>query len=512
MKKKCRIFPVVILLLILTAGCGFPSRAAAPRTIYFFYNNPCASCHEEEKIYEIFQETFSDGERKKLNYDLQAYNTFEPSNEAVMDRILQKIGLARKDVTLPILIAGSKVISGYDAIRSEIRDVMSDTSWQSMALENSASLEGPEKEADFLLSFRKRLENLNQAAPEQAVLIVTTACTDCEEAEKMLGKAKVPFIAWNVTDPEVYAGYQLLMQKREIDERNWKVPCLFYGNDLYLGASEIQAAIADGSITANGSVKTTAFLLSDLSAASASENKALSSPKWYQLLGEGVVVGLNPCSLSMLLMVLSVLASSGKKAGRTGFLFLVGKAAAYFGIGLAVFRAYGFLTSGALGETRQFLRTALAAVFGVLAILYLLDAYHAYRMEFGKIRMQLPAKFRRAEHHAIQKIGSLSGAMLYPAALLLGILISVGEFFCAGQLYAASIISMAETQSILRSNVIASFILFTAGILIPSAALVIAASVTGSIERIAGFMARHEAWIKTASGALFLIFAVILVV
>ncbi len=133
-------------------------------------------------------------------------------------------------------------------------------------------------------------------------------------------------------------------------------------------------------------------------------------------------------------------------------------------------------------------------------------------MEFGKIRMQLPAKFRRAEHHAIQKIGSFSGAMLYPAALLLGILISVGEFFCAGQLYAASIISMAETQSILRSNVIASFILFTAGILIPSAALVIAASVTGSIERIAGFMARHEAWIKTASGALFLIFAVILVV
>ena len=70
MKKKCRIFPVVILLLILTAGCGFPSRAAAPRTIYFFYNNPCASCHEEEKIYEIFQETFSDVERKKRNYDL----------------------------------------------------------------------------------------------------------------------------------------------------------------------------------------------------------------------------------------------------------------------------------------------------------------------------------------------------------------------------------------------------------------------------------------------------------
>ena len=310
MKKKCRIFPVVILLLILTAGCGFPSRAAAPRTIYFFYNNPCALCHEEEKIYEIFQETFSDVERKKRNYDLQAYNTFEPSNEAVMDRILQKIGLARKDVTLPILIAGSKVISGYDAIRSEIRDVMSDTSWQSMALENSASLEGPEKEADFLLSFRKRLETLNQAAPEQAILIVTTACTDCEEAEKMLGKAKVPFTAWNVTDPEIYAGYQLLMQKREIDERIWKVPCLFYGNDLYLGARKIQAAIADGSITANDSVKTTAFLLSDLSAASASENKALSYPKWYQLLGEGVVVGLNPCSLSMLLMVLSVLASS----------------------------------------------------------------------------------------------------------------------------------------------------------------------------------------------------------
>lgn len=511
MQKRCWIFLLVMLLIWYGRG-SLSVRAAEPRTVYFFYNNPCASCHEEDKIYEIFHETFSDGERKSLNYDLQAYNTFEPSNEAVMDRVLETIGTSRQDVTLPILVAGTNVLSGYDVIRSKVRSVMEDPSWQSVTGEESTSYDLTDGETGAVAAFRERLQEMSQNTPDQLVLFVTTACDDCERAETALKQAGISYAAWNVSDPEVYAGYQLLMQARGIEEGARKVPCLASGDSLFVGSSEILAEVKGGQVTAGDSRQTAKVLLSDLSNASLSEADTASIPKWYQLLGEGVVVGLNPCSLSMLLMVLSVLASSGKKAGRTGAVFLVGKAIAYLGIGLAVFQAYGMLTSGVFGKARQVLRGILSVVFLILAILYLLDAYHAFRMEFGKIRMQLPAKFRRAEHHAIQKIGSISGAMLVPAALLLGILISVGEFFCAGQLYTASIISMAETQTIPQIRVITSFVLFTAGILIPSAVLVIAASVTGSIERIAGFMARHEAWIKTASGAMFLIFAVILVV
>ena len=41
------------------------------RTAYFFFNNPCASCHEEDKIYEIFHEKFSEAERASLSKNVR---------------------------------------------------------------------------------------------------------------------------------------------------------------------------------------------------------------------------------------------------------------------------------------------------------------------------------------------------------------------------------------------------------------------------------------------------------
>ena len=513
------------------------------RTAYFFFNNPCASCHEEDEIYEIFHETFPENERASLSVEIQTVNVFEPSERTRMEELLQAAGLDEKDIDLPALLAGNRVLSGYDSIRSGIRELLSDPDWTSPTAEkmanggqgastdeaitgdtgSAADRSGTERDIGLqtsrhqeLSALRDRLDGIAESAPDAAILFVTEACRDCEKAERLLDGAGIAYSAVSVADPSVYAGYTALMQQLEIPEKSWKVPALYIPSGVTFGAEGIRKNLQNRSITAAAADGAAASLASALAdAKAAADGAALTGesgtlPTWYQLLGEGILVGCNPCSLSMLLMLLSVLASAGQSAGRTGVMYLIGKAAAYLGIGVVVFRAYTAVFSGVLGTMRTVLHWNLAGLFLILAFFYFADAFHAARMDFGKIRMQLPAGLRRAEHRAIQKIGTVSGALLLPAALILGVLISVGEFFCAGQLYTASIISMAETQAVPDAEVWKAFSVFTLGIMIPSGLLVAAAARIGGAERIAGALARHEAWIKAATGLLFVIFAVLL--
>lgn len=513
------------------------------RTAYFFFNNPCASCHEEDEIYEIFHETFPENERASLSVEIQTVNVFEPSERTRMEELLQAAGLDEKDIDLPALLAGNRVLSGYDSIRSGIRELLSDPDWTSPTAEkmanggqgastdeaitgdtgSAADRSGTERDIGLqtsrhqeLSALRDRLDGIAESAPDAAILFVTEACRDCEKAERLLDGAGIAYSAVSVADPSVYAGYTALMQQLEIPEKSWKVPALYIPSGVTFGAEGIRKNLQNRSITAAAADGAAASLASALAdAKAAADGAALTGesgtlPTWYQLLGEGILVGCNPCSLSMLLMLLSVLASAGQSAGRTGVMYLIGKAAAYLGIGVVVFRAYTAVFSGVLGTMRTVLHWILAGLFLILAFFYFADAFHAARMDFGKIRMQLPAGLRRAEHRAIQKIGTVSGALLLPAALILGVLISVGEFFCAGQLYTASIISMAETQAVPDAEVWKAFSVFTLGIMIPSGLLVAAAARIGGAERIAGALARHEAWIKAATGLLFVIFAVLL--
>lgn len=484
------------------------------RTAYFFFNNPCASCHEEDKIYEIFHKAFSETERASLRAEIQTVNVFEPSERTRMEELLQAAGLNEQDVSLPALLAGNRVLSGYDSIRNGMRELLLDPDWTTPDAERDTGRQTSRNQE--LSVFRDRLAGLAESAPDAAILFVTEACGDCEKAERLLDGAGIVYSAVSVADPAGYAGYTALMQQLDIPEKTWKVPALYIPSGVTFGAEGIRKNLDNRSITASsadGAAAAFASVLADTE--TASDGAALTGepravPPWYQLLGEGILVGFNPCSLSMLLMLLSVLASAGQSAGRTGVMYLIGKAAAYLGIGIAVFRAYTAVFSGVLGTMRTVLHWILAGLFLILAFFYFADAFHAARMDFGKIRMQLPAGMRRAEHRAIQKSGTVSGALLLPAALILGVLISVGEFFCAGQLYAASIISMAEMQAVPDAEIGRAFSVFTLGIMIPSVLLVAAAARMGGAERIAGALARHEAWIKAATGLLFVIFAVLL--
>lgn len=69
-----------------------------------------------------------------------------------------------------------------------------------------------------------------------------------------------------------------------------------------------------------------------------------------------------------------------------------------------------------------------------------LDFLSVRKSEYGKVRMQLPKKLRHLNHQMLKKASHMEGAFLGILILGLGIAVSLGEFFCTGQIYMASIL------------------------------------------------------------------------
>ena len=76
--------------------------ASERRIVYFFYNNPCASCKEEDKIYDLYKKEFSDEERRSLNYELRAVNLFEPTGKEFYEEFWCAQEMDADKVELPL--------------------------------------------------------------------------------------------------------------------------------------------------------------------------------------------------------------------------------------------------------------------------------------------------------------------------------------------------------------------------------------------------------------------------
>ncbi|WP_130836243.1 hypothetical protein [Lachnoclostridium sp. Marseille-P6806] len=536
-------FLAALLLPAAVFGECFRVRAQETRIVYFFYDNPCASCDESEKIYELFREEFSEEERAALHYELRAVNVFERANYELYLRFCETAEAdgepANPSMELPVLICGDIRLVGYTAIREELRRVMEDPSWSTaVPAEEDTVLSGASSDASpELRQFMIELDSMQEDG-ETAILFVTASCGDCQKAEALLRKyPALPVRVFSILEPGCGEALQLLLEGQPEGER--QVPCLFLGEEISSGGDacrdallawkgEYQTAAANsGNVNSGdanpgaaprGEAETTAgILLRRLQSRSASAESLTESAApgraadipWYALLAQGVAVGLNPCSVSMLLMLFSVLLASGKKIVSSAVMYLAGKFAAYALLGVVLFRAAAALTSGTVGRAGRALGIALAVVFAVLAVMNFRDAYFAFRRDFGRVRMQLPAGLRRAAHAAIRRLAGTE-RLLLPAAFLLGLVISAGEFFCAGQLYAASILSLARRENGLTGGGAAMFALYALGILLPSAGLTAVIAATGRLHGVTAFFAKHEAWIKLLTAVLFLVYAVII--
>lgn len=215
-------------------------------------------------------------------------------------------------------------------------------------------------------------------------------------------------------------------------------PIVFYGSSYLAGVKPIRNRLAEEIAAGNAVGGLTADLVS-----SPETPESSASPEAFSLSGTaalGLVAGFNTCALSMLLLFLSVVLQSGRRAWLYAFAFLAAKFITYLAIGTLLLGVLQKFNPHWMQPLAKILLTVLG---GILIVLNLSDAYHAHFADYGKIRNQLPASLRGGLRNAIQK--RLSGKLLLPAAVVLGIIVAAGEFLCAGQLYLMRLLTALQS-------------------------------------------------------------------
>ncbi len=225
----------------------------------------------------------------------------------------------------------------------------------------------------------------------------------------------------------------------------------------------------------------------------------------------GLVDGVNPCAFATMLFFISWISLRGgsrKRMVLAGSGFIAGVFAAYLLIGLGLFTIFE------AAQNLTLLRTVIRYLFSsaalVLAFLSLRDAFLIQNTgKSESMKLQLPSAVKKRIHGVIRETDMNKGAvLLFSALFITGIIVSLLELACTGQIYFPTIAYMVQSGS--GGNAILWLLLYNIAFILPLLVLFVFALTGVSQKNLAGFFTRHIIKGKVAGALLFLMLAVII--
>jgi glutaredoxin len=521
--RKIKIIFLIVCFLITILLVRNPKTISAENISFnFFYNNSCASCKEDEEIYQLFNRCFSSEEKAQMDYEIHVYNVFQQSGKGVYEKYCQDDQVDTTENEFPILVINGQWITGYEEIEQYLKiDFKVEKEKSSVNYENeqkkddnSTSEQEIQLESDTdtsvvdQLSQSSREKNIKES-DKYLLLFTTYSCIECEEVKGFLKgiESSVTIEEYNIGAENAVEILQTLYACYQVEDSKQHVPTVFIGNQVFSGKEEIITALSQDDTFSNATYGT---FLETINQKAGNEN--VSKISYLTLFGSGLLAGFNPCGISMLLMLLSILLTAQSGVLRNGMLYILAKVITYFGIGLGAYFAVATVFSNELKNITRIFTLVVAVIVLILAVLNIIDFRNVRREQYGKIHMQLPVKMRTFNHHMIKKMGNVSEKFIPLLAFGLGIVISFGEFFCTGQIYMASILYMLRTHSESNLQIFSMFVVYIGAMSLPTIAVLLIINKTKTTNAVSEFMLRHMDLIKLFNSILFLSFFIYLLV
>jgi cytochrome c biogenesis protein CcdA len=291
------------------------------------------------------------------------------------------------------------------------------------------------------------------------------------------------------------------------------VPALRFGKTLLQGDEEIKdklpgllAASRGGTVAVGGTA-----LDAPASAKLAGEAANASGPAGIELavlpvLAAGLVDGINPCAFTTLVFLLASLALAGRSRREIlaiGAFFSAGVFFAYLGAGFGLFAA--LRAAQAVALVSAILRWVLVAVLAVFAVL---SVYDYTRIRAGKpsdMLLQLPDSLKLKIHASIRDRRRASALAL--SSFVLGLLVSIFEFACTGQVYLPTLAYLARAKG--RGDALALLVAYNLCFIAPLLVVFGASYLGVSSKRIADLFQRRMGAVKLLLAAVFAALAVL---
>lgn len=510
MKRQERKWIIAVIAVFAAFFCSVPeifSKAFEEKhTIKLFFENVCASCHEEDDFYELFNRCISAEEKEMISYEIRTYNVFQSANRAAYEELLAENGKRASDYNLPVLFIDGQWLCGYENMERQLHGILMEGKViDSYGREEEKASEDASEDDDPLIP-PFRLET-----SEKTVLLFTTySCEDCREIKEYLEELRTEedFVLWeeNIAEGNRVQLFKELLRIYRRDETEGKVPAAFAGDQVLLGKDEIKERLplllADGT-AAYGNLK------KELAKAEKTESdETVTGGSIAAMFGAGLLAGFNPCAVSMLLMLFSILLTTQESVWKNGAFYLIGKYITYLGLGLGICFAASKIDQQLLNNFGKKVNLILIVLFLFVAIMNFMDFLNVRNQRYGKIRMQLPKGLRSFNHRLLKKVSLMEGALLCVLVLGLGIAVSLGEFFCTGQIYMASILYLLRNAEDQVLPVLGTLMVYVTAMSLPAAAILVVIGRTKKTGQVSDFMLRHMGAIKLLNSALFLIYTI----
>jgi len=461
MEKKIQQFIAIFFLAVIMVNFFNPNidsvLASQPEgqiNIVYFYINPCASCDEEGEFIKLFNALVGE-DKDDVKVNIVMYNVFHASGEKLAQEYFEKYDVPEEKRIYPILFINNEFISGSTAIREELRDAF-------LQEKNKIAIDPVVNREDIQTTI---------------LYFYVETCKDCEGVSEILDSIKeqypvefenegvntyVKVKKFNIGEPESLQLVKKYFEVYDVPEKDQSVPIIFIGDTYLSGIGVIRQELIQ-KIKGGEGIGTI-----DLSMETGNDIYPSVSLDGYHITGvlmAGLVNGLNPCSLSMLLFFLSLLVAKGKNVLKMGFAFCLGKFLAYLLLGTLFFNI--FIKFQAAWFSTVVKAIILIVVFFII-VMNLGDYYSAKHEKYDKIRLQLPAILRKYNHNWIKKLSSIeNGRLLFTGCFVLGIVISIGEFLCTGQIYLATILYVMRNSSTFNLHAFSYFILYALAFITP---------------------------------------------
>ena len=519
---------LLVLALVLFVGVG--AAQAQPESVVrlvYFYRDDCPHCIVViDEVLEPLKAEYGDRLQIKMVQlrDPSQPSEIDPDKYDLLIRAEEMLGLAPDERGFPTLVVGGEVLVGEDQIRQQlsclIESCVADggTTWPDIPGLDEIPVEGgsdsgvgfePPGDAAALCDLDAE-EACANPAPVWAAYFYQVGCRECSRTEADLQYARVRNPQLVVDEFNIYERTDLAQWLAERAGRaaDLAAPALFIGDDALFGAAEITpqsvaALVEKHAVSGAGRIW------------GQSETAGMPRPSLPNVLTvalAGLFDGLNPCAFATLIFLISYLSAVGRR-GRAllivGGLFTIGVFLAYTLVGLGLWRVLSTIPIVAQSRLGPWLYGITAIACLALAVGSFLDFLKARRGEVRDMALVMPQRIRRRVNSVIRRASTARAFAL--AALPAGMIVSLLELACTGQVYLPTIIYVMSVPE-MQARAALLLVLYNVMFIVPLAVVFGLVYFGTTSIQLGVVLRRHAANVKLGTALLFVALAAWLIV
>lgn len=472
--KQLRVWCLLPVFLFLL--CGVHSQEVYGEetfVIYYFHETSCASCDGTADFITVFNEQVGDL-KETYSYELKTVNTFVGNGSNQLDEMLSAIGKTREDISLPVMIIGEDCVCGLDEIEHSLRDlfIKYGEGYQVSYIEtDSSDPEDSQSEGDLFQDVTV------QAEDSFISFFYTLACDDCDAVKAYLDtlpqmvtvgntESTVVIDRYSIADADGMERIKKMFEAYEVPEEDQQVPIVFYTGGYLSGREAIINEL--GTHLEAGELQNFTYPGGDVTM------NPITAKELPGIAVTGFINGFNPCSISILFLLLSLIMMDKSKILKIGFTFMAGKYIMYLILGLGLYSIVSLIDFSIVSRVQNVLNVILIVLALFLAVLNLMDFFAVLRQDYGHVRAQLPESLRRFNNNIVKRVlKNQNSRLLLPLIFLAAMIISAGEFLCTGQIYLGTIIYMLKRGSGSMGITVAAFLIYIVAMCLPQCIMIL---------------------------------------